>query len=401
MSVKTFGTYFSGGELFGMGAVAAGYAHAFGVEYDNDIADVARMNGFEITTADVRTIDPATLPTVTHFHASPSCVRASGANTSAELNEDGTKEAQEDIDSAEAVCRYLRHHKPETFSLENVYAYRKFKAFQNILKCLGELGYFYAFENVNSANFGVPQTRRRLILRASRVSMLRELEPTHNETGANGLPKWIGWYEAIEDLLDTLPESKFAEWQLARLPEFGGDTFFVSAMEQKSTIRDIRPNEKDSPASTVTSGDFRRPVSVPKAFLMQVQGDGGGRTPRAFIVNESSSMEIREATDPVASQVASDRNASQRAFIVSSIDATQRNQSEPANTLVNSGDGHSIPPRAWLSQGRVVSMTPRALARFQSLPDTYILPEKKSLACKIIGNGVPSLLAQRVMESMR
>jgi site-specific DNA-cytosine methylase len=57
------------------------------------------------------------------------------------------------------------------------------------------------------------------------------------------------------------------------------------------------------------------------------------------------------------------------------------------------------PPRAWLEHGRVVQMTPRALARFQSAPDTYQLPQSNKLACRVIGNGVPSLLAQRVAES--
>ena len=48
--------------------------------------------------------------------------------------------------------------------------------------------------------------------------------------------------------------------------------------------------------------------------------------------------------------------------------------------------------------GRVVQMTPRALARFQTFPDWYTLSKKKTLACRIIGNAVPSLLYQRFAE---
>jgi site-specific DNA-cytosine methylase len=55
-------------------------------------------------------------------------------------------------------------------------------------------------------------------------------------------------------------------------------------------------------------------------------------------------------------------------------------------------------PRAWLSTGRVVQMSPRALARFQSFPDAYALPERAALACEGIGNAVPPLLMRRVME---
>jgi site-specific DNA-cytosine methylase len=39
------------------------------------------------------------------------------------------------------------------------------------------------------------------------------------------------------------------------------------------------------------------------------------------------------------------------------------------------------------------------LARFQSFPDWYELPERNALACKIIGNAVPPLLMRRVMEA--
>ena len=49
---------------------------------------------------------------------------------------------------------------------------------------------------------------------------------------------------------------------------------------------------------------------------------------------------------------------------------------------------------------RVVKMTPRALARFQSFPDWYKLPEKISLACKIIGNACPPLMYEVVARSL-
>lgn len=45
-------------------------------------------------------------------------------------------------------------------------------------------------------------------------------------------------------------------------------------------------------------------------------------------------------------------------------------------------------------------MAGRALARFQSFPDSYRLPHKRSLAAKGIGNAVPPLMMQRVFESL-
>ena len=61
--------------------------------------------------------------------------------------------------------------------------------------------------------------------------------------------------------------------------------------------------------------------------------------------------------------------------------------------------GQKRPTRAF-DGGRVVTMTPRALARFQSFPDSYVLPDSKTLAAKIIGNAVCPLGYQRIAEGL-
>lgn len=44
--------------------------------------------------------------------------------------------------------------------------------------------------------------------------------------------------------------------------------------------------------------------------------------------------------------------------------------------------------------------TDRALARFQSFRDSYILPDGQGLACKIIGNAVPPLMYQKIVTEL-
>lgn len=105
---KTLGTMFSGGELFGVGALQAGYSHAWGIEYNDKIASVARQNGFNVHSADVRDFNPHKLGMynkklkillgfINHLHASPECKRASSAKS------DGEEEPQ-DKEMAGAVC---------------------------------------------------------------------------------------------------------------------------------------------------------------------------------------------------------------------------------------------------------------------------------------------------------
>lgn len=134
--------------------------------------------------------------------------------------------------------------------------------------------------------------------------------------------------------------------------------------------------------------------ALTRAFILDCQDCAAARgltvlhseTP---MVTASATMEPRRPT---------------RAFL-----AESRNTTGADNVMIYRDDepAMTIPasvvkglPRAWLTQGRVVRMTPRALARFQSFPDTYWLPDRAQLACTVIGNAVPLLLMQRVMESL-
>jgi DNA-binding response OmpR family regulator len=77
---------------------------------------------------------------------------------------------------------------------------------------------------------------------------------------------------------------------------------------------------------------------------------------------------------------------------------TVRSAAEPAFTTLSSAAKR--PARAWLTHGRVVAMTPRALARFQGVPDSYLLPDRKALACRVIGNGVAVDVARVAVETL-
>lgn len=60
-----------------------------------------------------------------------------------------------------------------------------------ILRKLDESGYGYSFNLYNSANFGSPQVRERVIIICSRDGTKSPyLMPTHSEDGDFGLPKW-------------------------------------------------------------------------------------------------------------------------------------------------------------------------------------------------------------------
>lgn len=74
-------------------------------------------------------------------------------------------------------------------------------AFQHILNMLKSGGYGISFNLYNSANFGSPQIRERVITICSKNGTRAPfLTPTHSETGLFGLPKWKSFQDAVKGL---------------------------------------------------------------------------------------------------------------------------------------------------------------------------------------------------------
>lgn len=361
--MKTSASMFSGGALFDIGAKMAGYEIIWGIEWDDKIASVARLNGFPVITGDVTKFDFTTLARPDHLHASPPCPNFSVAKTNG-------KETEFDIAMADAVCNAIKHFSPDTFTLENVPAYVHSESFKKIINTLHGMTYFVDWQNLNSANFGVPQTRNRLWVRASRNLMMLYPEPV----------KWVGWYEAIEDLIPSLPDAEFAPWQLARLPKEYKD-FMIGQGTYSLSI------ERNQPAQTITANNNQSAV---KAFILSSGNnsfadakEGGG---------------VRYASEPVMTMMAGKTEAKIKAFVVdgqpnlNGSSVTVRNGDTPIFTQLQSGARK--PARAF-ANGRIVKMTVKALGRFQTVPDWY-----QGLTVRINGNGVPCKLAKAVLETL-
>lgn len=337
--MKTYASLFTGFGGADLGAVAAGLQPVWGVEHDAAIAEVGNANlGQHIKVADILDCKPRNFERVDVLHASPPCPSFSVAKT-------GGVETAHDLAMAQRVAEFVTVLQPPVFTLENVQAYKKSRSWHIINAALNNAGYWLNIEIVNSADMGVPQTRRRMIVRAIRGGFVPYLpQPV----------PWVGWYAAIEDILHTLPESQFAPWQLARLPE----ELRTMLVAQGKYGDDLVLAQHDKPSFAITANSNQLGL---KAFIVDCQNAGNPSPDRARGL-------------------------------------TIRSGDQPCFTLTSSM-GQKRPTRAF-DGGRVVSMTPRALARFQSFPDSYMLPDSKTLAAKGIGNAVPSLMYQKIVEGL-
>lgn len=90
-----------------------------------------------------------------------------------------------------------------------------------VLSKLRLSGYSYSFNLYNSANFGTPQTRERIIIICSKDSLLIPfLQPTHAKNGEFNLPKWKTVKSALQGIkkhshLD-FPEKRLKYYRLLK-----------------------------------------------------------------------------------------------------------------------------------------------------------------------------------------
>jgi len=362
-----FASLFSGFSLADIGAMLAGCELAWGIEIDPAIAEISRQLGHQIFCRSVTEIDFRKLQKPDILWASPPCTNFSIAKEDAQ-------ESEGDIELAKAIIRAIITLEPRYFILENVEAYKRSKSLKLIEDALYAHGYWIDRQVLNAADFGVPQTRRRLILRAVKGAFIQPMPQAQ---------KWIGWHQAIEDLLPNLPETKLADWQVTRLN---------AAFEKEQNLENRQfVIEKSGailvPGSNATSFTFRH-QNEPSATISDTQRVGN--RPKAVLICEK----------PVTVT---------RALLIQSKNANQeygsgfRESGEPATTVITDGKP-SHQPKALLipalNSARVVQISSRCLARFQTLPDWYNLPAKNNLACKGIGNGVPCSFAKAIVQSL-
>jgi len=80
-------------------------------------------------------------------------------------------------------------------------------AFKVVVSSLRELGYYCVFDVLNAADYGVPQTRQRLVILGSRDGKKLQMpEPSHHEAGKGGLKRWKTLGDAIGRLNEKEPE---------------------------------------------------------------------------------------------------------------------------------------------------------------------------------------------------
>lgn len=210
MRKREFFSVFSGGGLFVKGAQEAGLDIIGGLEIDQKKADIYKLNfGSQIHVADIREFeDWQQYKGCWMLQASPPCKNSSRSKRHKDETE---KEAAFDLDLqlAYGVNRALSAIRPRYFVLENVGDYAATQSYTLIRETLSRLDYYFRQFRLNSADFGVPQSRDRLYLVAGLdCEVIEHLDFSHYYR-----PR-IGWYAGIERHFKTCVEKTLAPYQV-------------------------------------------------------------------------------------------------------------------------------------------------------------------------------------------
>jgi DNA (cytosine-5)-methyltransferase 1 len=200
-----FASLFTGMGGADLGAIQAGLTPIWGIEINPAIANLAQDNfpAHKIIKGDVGNFDYSKLKRPDWLHASPPCINASRSKNGQETDMDKYL--------AKGVCEAIAVLKPDYFSLENVPAYLDFESLLLIVETLKKEGYQSSLNTFDCAQYGVPQSRKRLFLVSHRKGfrLLSDIP----------LAPVVSWKEAIADLIPTLKPTTLTGWQKEAIAE--------------------------------------------------------------------------------------------------------------------------------------------------------------------------------------
>ena len=121
-----------------------------------------------------------------------------------------------------SMAKVIELKQPKVFLAENVKGLLSWEnglAIKTIIEDFSQLGYDVDYRLLHTADFGVPQTRERVIIVGVRKDLHRKTNwarPTHSDGGKNGLKPWVTLQEAIgdiedEDIQKTLPNFGYSK----------------------------------------------------------------------------------------------------------------------------------------------------------------------------------------------
>lgn len=196
---------FSGAGGLDLGMIRAGNEVVWANDFDeNAVATYKKNIGDHIVCSDIGRVKMADIPDGADVVIGGfPCQGFSLANLKREVD-----------DSRNILYKFFKrivaHKRPNFFIAENVKGILSLgdgSVIKKILSDFESAGYRLEVHLVNMADYGIPQTRQRVIIVGQKKCLGKDVrfhfpEPTHSKNGSNELPRWITIQQALEHFPD-------------------------------------------------------------------------------------------------------------------------------------------------------------------------------------------------------
>ena len=210
---------FSGAGGLDLGFIMAGHEIIWANDLYEDAVSTYRKNlGNHIVCEDISKISTEDIPDCDIVIGGFPCQGFSVANTKRHVGDERNELYKQ-------LIRIITAKKPKFFLAENVKGLTnlaKGAVFKMILNDFSEMGYKVSYKVLNAADYGVPQTRFRVIIVGVRSDIDWEYAfpaPTNTQGGSDSLPDWVSVSEALADIPDpdlpnNLPNHTYSKYKL-------------------------------------------------------------------------------------------------------------------------------------------------------------------------------------------
>jgi DNA (cytosine-5)-methyltransferase 1 len=404
---------FAGAGGSSLGLHDAGY-DVVGYEYWQRAVDTHLANGMACHLHDLSdpTLDDAIAP-CDLLWASPPCQPFSAAG-------DGEGE-NDDRDGFPWTLRIIARLLPSVVIIENVKGLTFDKHadyFGGVLRSLGDLGYEWDWKVLNSADYGVPQTRERCFIVARRDGgRIVWPAPTHTPGDSLFLKPWVTMAEALGWGMTERPFGAVAISSPTggpRMDGCGGSGARAALVAERDAGRWVlRPfwNKSDrhpdrdphaDPAPTLpancTDWHWAAPNETIRLIIgvRKLMGDG--------MVERHGERPMRTVDEPSFAVRAQGGGRDPSGFVkVYADDPDAWPHHRPATTIA--GDTRVFQPGGYHEPGEqsanAIRLTIAELARLQGFPDSFVWTSTKTDQARQVGNAVPPIMAQVLAEANR
>lgn len=338
---------FAGAGGLTLGAIRAGFDVRVAVEIDPDTCLTYRTNHPSTTLLerDARTLSGQDLLGLLRGKRPDLLMAGTPCQGFSSLT---VKSAQEDPRNQliNDLARLVDEARPATVFMENVpgLASRGKQVFDSLLQRLKDAGYEVQWWNVQMADYGVPQRRRRLVLLAGRGFSINLPHPTHTRSPTT--PDLLPWNTVRATLVAADPPCT-----LAAARKTGGPRAY-----DWHIVRDLRPETKKR-LQAATPGSLR--FDLDDSLLPNCHRNG---------YTGYRNVYMRMQWDAPAPTITAG-----------------------CTTPAKGRFGHPDPQRTTISV--------REAASLQTFPKTFRLAtDKIDVACSLIGNAVPPRFAEAMIR---